>query len=64
VVQDSSSSRVNVKSFAVSEVGKVSSLEAAPQKNLSNLRRSVRIKEWDEVDCGQKESECRVYVQK
>ena len=50
-----SSSRVNVNSDVVSGIGKVSSLEATPFK-LSSLRRSVRIKEWDEIDSRQKES--------
>ena len=40
LVQDSSSS-IDVNSDAVSELGKVSSLEAAPRTNLLNVRRSV-----------------------
>ena len=45
-----------MKSDVVSEIGKVSNLEAAPFNKLSSLHRSVRIKEWDEVDDRQKES--------
>jgi hypothetical protein len=49
VVQDSSSS-IDVNSNAVSEVGKVSSLEAAPRTNLLNVRRSVHSQKHCEDD--------------
>jgi hypothetical protein len=47
VVQDSSSS-IDVNSNAVSEVGKVSSLEAAPRTNLLHVRRSVHSQKYCE----------------